>query len=72
MIVMLSLPPRSSARPTRRQVRWFNLSNGRIEQLCDHAVHCPFLSNDGPRLGQENALVIFRRSLGAGESYWFQ
>ena len=57
---------------TRRQVRWFNLSNGKIEQLCDQAVRCPFLSNDGPRLSQENALVIFKRPLGAGESYWFQ
>jgi len=57
---------------TRRQVRWFNLSNGRIDQLCDHAVHCPHLSSAASRLSQENALVIFKRPLGAGESYWFQ
>ena len=57
---------------TRRQVRWFNLSNGKIEQLCDQAVKCPFLSKDEARLSQENALVVFRRPLGAGESYWFQ
>jgi hypothetical protein len=56
----------------RRQLSWFNLSNGRIERLCEQAVRCPRLSSDGNTLGSNTALVIYKRPLASGESYWFQ
>jgi hypothetical protein len=59
---------------TRRQVNWFNLSNGRIERLCATELKCPRLggNEERNRLGREDALVIYKRRLASDESYWFQ
>ncbi len=59
---------------TRRQVHWFNLSNGRIERLCKEELQCPRLggNEETNRLGRETALVIYKRRLASDESYWFE
>jgi hypothetical protein len=59
---------------TRRQVNWFNLSNGRIERLCEMELKCPRLGGNEEmnRLGRETALAIYKRRLASDESYWFQ
>jgi hypothetical protein len=59
---------------TRRQLNWFNLSNGRIERLCEMPLKCPRLggNEERNRLSGETALVIYKRRLASDESYWFQ
>jgi hypothetical protein len=59
---------------TRRQLNWFNLSNGRIEQLCNTELKCPRLggNEERNRLSGENALVMYKRKLASDETYWFQ
>jgi len=55
-------------------VNWFNLSNGRIERLCEAELKCPRLggNEERNRLDRETALVIYKRRLASDESYWFQ
>jgi hypothetical protein len=62
------------SRSTRRQLHWFNLTSGKVEKLCERVLQCPILgsANEPRRLGGEKGLVVFKRPIPNGESYWFQ